>query len=162
MSQFEKFIEDCKAAQEKRVKLNKVEWVDKPNCIIDYYTDAAIPTACIYIEAPGFNPDQFDIVLDKGMLTVSADKSATADEENSVLYEFNKKLYREFKVGELAVMRMVEYINGVLTIQLENHEAKSTAKKYVPNQPVSQPIEAPRDRNRAGAPGTTSGGMATV
>lgn len=161
MSQFEKFIEDCKAAQEKRVKLNKVDWVDKPNVIVDYYTDIQIPTACIYVEAPGFNPDQFDIVLDKGILTVSADKTGTVEESGSILYEFNKKLYREFKVGDMAVMRMVEYINGVLTIQIENHEVRSTAKKYIPNQPVSTPIDVPSDR-RASVPGTTSGGMATV
>lgn len=159
MSQFDVFIEKCREANVTKAKMNKVDWVEKPNCIIEYYPAGVNQNAfaIIYVEAPGFSVDQFDVILFKGSLEVTADKTLTADDTNTVLYEFNKKLHREFKVGDKSAIKLVEYINGVLMIQIEDLEPRDVVQKFVPNQPIQQIQTVVADR-RASKPGTTSAG----
>lgn len=95
----------------------------------------------VALAAPGFNKEQFNIVLDKNLLTISVKKVALKDEnaiENNVSY--NRKEFdfsdfsRSFKLPKEADNDSIKatYTNGILNIQIaKKKEALAVAPKNI-------------------------------
>jgi HSP20 family protein len=87
------------------------------------------------LNVPGRTKEEFSIAIDKGLLTVSAEKKepATSDDVKAIRREFtNGGFKRSFTVDEKIDVNNVQakYENGILSIELpKKEEAKPQVKQ---------------------------------
>jgi HSP20 family protein len=87
------------------------------------------------VVAPGFEKSDFNINLEKNMLTVSAERKSETDnkDEKQVRKEYSYHSFkRSFTIDEKVDSEKIEakYVNGVLTLNLpRKEEVKASAKE---------------------------------
>jgi HSP20 family protein len=87
------------------------------------------------VVAPGFEKSDFNINLEKNMLTVSAERKSETDnkDEKQVRREYSYHSFkRSFTIDEKVDSEKIEakYVNGVLTLNLpRKEEVKASAKE---------------------------------
>lgn len=88
--------------------------------------------------APGFSKEDFQISLEKNLLTISVEKKSEEETKSEKHirneYEF-EPFKRSFTVDEKIDINSIaaEYVNGVLTLNLPKKEKVITAKQIVIN-----------------------------
>jgi HSP20 family protein len=89
------------------------------------------------VVAPGFEKNDFNINLEKNILTISAEKKTESGnkDEKQILKEYNYHSFkRSFTVDEKVDAEKIEakYVNGVLTLNLpRKEEVKASAKEIL-------------------------------
>ena len=89
------------------------------------------------VVAPGFEKNDFNVNLEKNILTISAEKKTESGnkDEKQILKEYNYHSFkRSFTVDEKVDAEKIEakYINGVLTLNLpRKEEVKVSAKEIL-------------------------------
>ena len=89
------------------------------------------------VVAPGFEKNDFNVNLEKNILTISAEKKTESGnkDEKQILKEYNYHSFkRSFTVDEKVDAEKIEakYINGVLTLNLpRKEEVKASAKEIL-------------------------------
>jgi HSP20 family protein len=87
------------------------------------------------VVAPGFEKNDFNINVEKNMLTISAEKKSEAnkEDEKQIRNEYSYRSFkRSFTLDEKVDSEKVEakYVNGVLTLNLPRKmEVKASAKE---------------------------------
>jgi len=89
------------------------------------------------VVAPGFEKNDFNVNLEKNILTISAEKKTESGnkDEKQILKEYNYHSFkRSFTVDEKVDAEKIEakYVNGVLTLNLpRKEEVKASAKEIL-------------------------------
>src|SRR5262245_9894859 len=89
----------------------------------------------IEVVAPGFEKGDFNVNLEKNVLTISAEKKEEAEnkDEKQIRREYSYHSFkRSFTIGEKVDFEKIEakYVNGVLTLNLpRKEEVKASAKE---------------------------------
>ena len=89
------------------------------------------------VVAPGFEKNDFNVNLEKNILTISAEKKTEFGnkDEKQILKEYNYHSFkRSFTVDEKVDAEKIEakYVNGVLTLNLpRKEEVKASAKEIL-------------------------------
>jgi len=89
------------------------------------------------VVAPGFEKNDFNVNLEKNILTISAEKKTESGnkDEKQILKEYNYHSFkRSFTVDEKVDAEKIEakYVNGVLTLNLpRKEEVKVSAKEIL-------------------------------
>jgi len=89
------------------------------------------------VVAPGFEKNDFNVNLEKNILTISAEKKTESGnkDEKQILKEYNYHSFkRSFTVDEKGDAEKIEakYVNGVLTLNLpRKEEVKASAKEIL-------------------------------
>ena len=87
------------------------------------------------VVAPGFEKNDFNVNIDKSILTISAEKKTEVKDENEkqIRKEYSYRSFkRSFTIDEKVDAEKVEakYVNGVLTLNLpRKEEVKASAKE---------------------------------
>ena len=85
--------------------------------------------------APGFEKNDFNVNLEKNILTVSAERKSEAEnkDEKQIRKEYSYRSFkRSFTIDEKVDSEKIEakYVNGVLTLNLpRKEEVKASAKE---------------------------------
>jgi HSP20 family protein len=88
------------------------------------------------VSAPGLNKEDFNVNVDKGLLTISYEKKEekTTEEYKTVRREFSQRSFkRTFTVDELVDVDNIQakYDNGVLKLYLPKKEQAKNSPKQV-------------------------------
>ena len=89
------------------------------------------------VVAPGFEKNDFNINLEKNILTVSAEKKSETEnkDEKQIRKEYSYQSFkRSFTIDEKVDAEKIEakYVNGVLTLNLpRKEEVKASAKEIL-------------------------------
>ena len=89
------------------------------------------------VVAPGFEKYDFNVNLEKNILTVSAEKKSETEnkDEKQIRKEYNYQSFkRSFTIDEKVDAEKIEakYVNGVLTLNLpRKEEVKASAKEIL-------------------------------
>jgi len=89
------------------------------------------------VVAPGFEKNDFNVNLEKNILTISGEKKTESGnkDEKQILKEYNYHSFkRSFTVDEKVDAEKIEakYVNGVLTLNLpRKEEVKASAKEIL-------------------------------
>ena len=89
------------------------------------------------VVAPGFDKNDFNVNLEKNILTVSAEKKSETEnkDEKQIRKEYNYQSFkRSFTIDEKVDAEKIEakYVNGVLTLNLpRKEEVKASAKEIL-------------------------------
>ncbi len=86
------------------------------------------------IDLPGFKKDEINIDLDKGYLTISANRKEEVNEENKKGYLFRERKFgsmsRTFYVGEVNEENIkANFADGILSIDVPKKEKIESRKK---------------------------------
>jgi len=90
----------------------------------------------VEVVAPGFEKNDFNINLEKNILTVSAEKKTEAEnkDEKQIRKEYNYHSFkRSFTIDEKVDFEKIEakYLNGVLTLNLPRREEVKPSTKEI-------------------------------
>jgi HSP20 family protein len=89
-----------------------------------YETDEG---ACIYeLEVPGFNKDNLDVEISKGVLTISGEREVSGDS-----YAGKRKVFKQLQIGEIDEDEVEAQIaDGILrlTVKRKDFEKEETKK----------------------------------
>ena len=121
-------------------------WNDKKNPLYGKHTDRLMKTDVreletgyeVDVELPGFKKEEIKLSLEKGNLTISAQKGLEKDEtdkKGKVIRKerFEGNLTRSFYVGENLEKEDItaKYENGVLTLTVPKKEAEKLPEKHL-------------------------------
>ena len=86
------------------------------------------------LELPGYSKDQIKVSLEKGYLTVSAEKESKAEEGKKYLRkEISETCRRSYFVGEGVTQDQIKakFTNGILTLTVPKSKPKEIAASYI-------------------------------
>ena len=90
---------------------------------------------CIDIDLPGFRKEDIHVDLEKGSLTVTAERNSESEEKEAKNFVHRERFYgkvsRSFYVGEALTEEDIRgrYSNGTLTLSVPKKSAKETETK---------------------------------